>query len=46
LRVALKKVYLHEMAKRQRQWFSQDLAAELVNEASLAQIIEGWRQGR
>ncbi len=43
LRVTLEKVAWRETAERQRQWFRQDEAAELVDEGALAQIIEGWR---
>jgi hypothetical protein len=43
LRVTLEKVKWRETGERQRQWFPQDEAAELVDEGSLAQIIEGWR---
>jgi ADP-ribose pyrophosphatase YjhB (NUDIX family) len=43
LRVTLEKVEWRERGKRERHWFLQDEAAELVDEGSLAQIIEGWR---
>jgi hypothetical protein len=43
LRVMLEKTSWPESTERRRQWFGLDEAAELVDEASLAQIIEGWR---
>jgi ADP-ribose pyrophosphatase YjhB (NUDIX family) len=43
LRVTLEKVTWRETGERERQWFPQDVAAELVEEGSLARIIEGWR---
>jgi hypothetical protein len=43
LPVTLEKLNWRETAQRQRQWFWQEGAADLVEEASLAQIIEGWR---
>jgi len=43
LRVTLEKVTWRETGERQRQWFPQDVAGELVEEGSLARIIEGWR---
>ena len=43
LRVTMEKVSWREAAERQRQWFPQQTAADLVDESSLAQIIEAWR---
>ena len=43
LRVTLERVTWHETTERHRQWFPQDEAADLVDEASLSLIIERWR---
>jgi ADP-ribose pyrophosphatase YjhB (NUDIX family) len=43
LRLTLEKVEWRERGTRERHWFPQDEAAELVDEGSLALIIEGWR---
>jgi hypothetical protein len=33
----------HEAAERERRWFQKDIAAALVEEGGLAQIIDEWR---
>ena len=43
LRVTVENVTWREAAERQRQWFPQHKAADMVDESSLAQIIEAWR---
>jgi 8-oxo-dGTP pyrophosphatase MutT (NUDIX family) len=42
LRVTLEAVKWREQAERKRAWFKARRAAELVDEGSLARIIEGW----
>jgi hypothetical protein len=43
LRVTLETKKWREKDERQRAWFRQDEAAELVDEGGLAQIIDEWR---
>jgi 8-oxo-dGTP pyrophosphatase MutT (NUDIX family) len=43
LRVTSEMGTWRETAERHRQWFPQNEAAELVDECSLAHIIEAWR---
>ncbi len=42
LRVTLETVKWREMTERQRFWFQSDIAAALVTEGGLAQIIDEW----
>ncbi len=44
LRVTLETKKWREKDERQRAWFRQDEAAELVDEGGLAQIIDEWRR--
>ncbi len=43
LRVTLEAVKWREKAERRRRWFEKDVAASLVDEGGLAQIIGEWR---
>lgn len=43
LRGTLEKVEWRERRNRERRWFLQSEAAELVDEGSVPQIIEAWR---
>jgi 8-oxo-dGTP pyrophosphatase MutT (NUDIX family) len=43
LRVTLETKKWREKEQRKRAWFRKDIAAELVDEGGLAQIIDEWR---